>query len=77
MNKKETEFNQNEYINSYRKVHYKKMCLEFKPEISDKIAQYCNDMDIKKSKFAVSAMMYIIDNNIPLTEYYRDNNKNN
>lgn len=77
MNKKETEFNQNEYIKQYEKEHYNKCLLRMKPNENEIITNYCADMTISKNKFAVSAMMYIINNNIPLSEYYKDNKDNN
>lgn len=72
-NKKE--FNQVKYNNQYNKEHYTRLTAMIKKDNAETIEKYCRDIDIKKSAFAVAAMMYIINNDIPLEEFYRDGKK--
>lgn len=65
---KDNKFNKKVYDEQYRKNHYKQCKLWLKHEESEKIADYCKSIGISKNKLFVNAVMYIIDNNIQLTD---------
>ena len=57
-------FDQNKYIKAYNKEKYKNFNMMLKPEVVDKILNYCKDMNISKAKFVQLACLYIIDNDL-------------
>ena len=57
-------FDQNKYIQAYMKEKYKNMQLRCKPEIFDKITDYCKNMDISRADFLIKSALYIIDNDL-------------
>ena len=57
-------FDQKAYIQAYNKKTYKKMNMDVKPEIFDKITTYCKEMDISRTEFLVRSALYIINNNL-------------
>ena len=52
------------YNTAYTKKNYKKMSVDLKPEIVDKITMFCKDMEISKAKFVQIACLYVIDNDL-------------
>ena len=57
-------FDENAYKAAYNKNHYKQMKVDLKPEVVDKILNYCKDMNISKAKFVQLACLYVIDNDL-------------
>lgn len=55
--------------NKYNKDNYKKLQANVKPDDYNAINDYCDKMNISKAAFITSACKYIIDNDIPLSEY--------
>lgn len=49
-------FNQTKYVNQYHKEHYKKMQANVKPELAERINNYCKDMGISKTEFLQRAI---------------------
>lgn len=62
--KKDNKFNSTVYKNAYNKSHYIQCKFNCKPEIAQKIADYCTLHNISKSAFFVNAALYAIDNNL-------------
>ena len=50
----------------YNQKNYRSFTVNAKISEYDKIEKYCNDNNISKNKFLLSAAMYCIDNNIKL-----------
>ncbi len=61
--------------NKYNKENYKKLQANVKPEDYNKINNYCDKMNISKASFITSACSYIIDNDIPLSEFMEKSDK--
>lgn len=61
-----------EYINNYNKENYKNVALRIKPNDYDIINNYCKDMNISKQALFLNAVKYIINNDIPKSEYIKD-----
>ena len=57
-------FDQNAYITAYQKENYKNMNIRLKPEIVDKINDFCKDMNVSRQKFVQLACLYVIDNDL-------------
>ena len=57
-------FDQNAYKAAYNKEKYKDFNMKIKPEIADKIMNFCKDMNISKAKFVQLACLYVIDNDL-------------
>lgn len=57
-------FDQKAYIAAYNKANYKKMSIDIRPDINDKILNYCKDMNISRAKFVQLACLYVIDNDL-------------
>lgn len=61
MQKSETKkFDQNAYINAYKKEKYKEMKVQGKPEQIDTITNFCKDLQISRQKFMINCALYII-----------------
>lgn len=55
----------------YHEKTYKTFTVNAKIAEYEKIENYCNDNNISKNKFLLSAAAYIIDNNIKLQQRYK------
>ena len=65
-------YNNVEYNKEYNKNHYKSISAQIKPEDYAAIDDFCKEMKISKRNFIVSAARYIIDNNIPVSEFLKE-----
>ncbi len=74
MDKKDS-FNQLDYIKEYNKKHYVNLTVRVKPEVNKTITDYCKDMNISKAAFITSACKFIINNDIPLSEFMEKSDK--
>lgn len=54
-------FNQREYNDKYRKEHYRKFQTNLKPDVAERINNYCTDVGISKAEFLQRAID-ILDN---------------
>lgn len=70
---KKNSFNQVDYVKEYNKKHYSTLTVRIKPEINKEIDDYCKDMNISKAAFITSACNYIIENDIPISEFLKKN----
>lgn len=61
-------YNNIDYINKYNKEKYKNVSLHIKPKDYEIIDSYCKDMNISKQSFFISAALYVINNDIPISE---------
>ena len=52
------------YNNAYSKQNYKDFNMKIKPEVADKIMNFCKDMNISRAKFVQLACLYVIDNDL-------------
>lgn len=65
MQKSETKkFDQNAYINAYKKEKYKEMKVQGKPEQIDTITNFCKDLQISRQKFMINCALYIINHDM-------------
>ncbi len=55
--------------NKYNRDNYKKLQANVKPDDYNMISDYCDKMNISKAAFITSACKYIIENDIPVSEY--------
>ncbi len=55
--------------NKYNRDNYKKLQANVKPDDYNMINDYCDKMNISKAAFITSACKYIIENDIPVSEY--------
>lgn len=61
-------FNQEVYKNAYNKKNYSNVGLRIRHEKAQKIADFCEKNGYSKNDFFIRAALYIIDNNIDLSE---------
>lgn len=54
-------FNQREYNDKYQKEHYRKFQTNLKPDIAERINNYCTDTGISKADFLKLAIDIIED----------------
>lgn len=64
-------YNKLDYNSKYNKENYKNAALRIKPKDYEIIEKYCKDMNISKQSLFINAALYIINNDIPITEYNR------
>lgn len=64
-------FNQSVYAREYNKIHYTTCKLQLKPDISQKIEDFCKREGISKNKFFTFAALYVIDENVDISAYIR------
>ena len=57
-------FDQNAYINAYKKEKYKQMKLDVKPSEFEQITTYCKNMGISRASFLIKSALYIIENDL-------------
>ena len=57
-------FDQNAYINAYKKEKYKEMKVQGKPADIDTITNFCKDLQISRQKFMINCALYAIDNGL-------------
>lgn len=57
-------FDENAYKAAYNKQNYKDFNMKIKPEIANKIMNFCKDMNISRAKFVQLACLYVIDNDL-------------
>lgn len=49
-------FNQQEYINQYKKEHYSKLSVDLKKEDKEKLVEICNEQGITIKQFILNAI---------------------
>lgn len=54
-------FDQKAYIQAYNKENYKNMQMSVKPEIFEKITNFCKDVQISRTEFMINCALYAID----------------
>ena len=64
-------YNKIDYNKKYNKDNYRNVALRMKPKDYEIIEKYCKDMNISKQSLFINAALYIINNDIPTTEYNR------
>ena len=57
-------FDQNAYINAYKKEKYKEMKVQGKPADIDTITNFCKDLQISRQKFMINCALYIINHDM-------------
>lgn len=61
-------YNKIDYNKKYNKENYKNAALRIKLKDYEIIDSYCKDMNISKQSFFISAALYVINNDIPISE---------
>ena len=70
-------FNQKDYANKYNKEKYTCCNIRIKKEISDIIAEYCENMGISKAALIQKCVIYCYDNYIDVSGVNLDKSGNN
>lgn len=52
--------------NKYKNSHYKRLAIDIKPEVADKIKGFAEENNQSLASFIVKACNYVIDNDIKL-----------
>lgn len=61
--------NRTEASNRYNKANYKQLKANVRPDIYNAVDNYCNNNNVSKAQLITAACLYIIENNIDISEY--------
>lgn len=65
-------FDKKTYDKAYNKAHYTQCKLWVKNDISEQITAFCKSQGISKNQFFIRAALYIIDNNVDISQFQAD-----
>ena len=57
-------FDQKAYIQAYNKEKYKNMQMSVKPEIFERVTNFCKDVQISRTEFLINCALYIIEHDM-------------